>query len=162
MSLISKIFISLILLLSFLKLEGQRSIVSLGGDAFSDEYAVSYSVGNNFVATVKQADFYVSFGMQHPLINSTTGSDFPAESDFQTGFTLYPNPVTDFFYLVANSPVPTNISFKLFDIKGTILIQKQMKDLKEKITVANYSGGSYLLKIYEDNQEKESFIIIKR
>ena len=119
----SVLFISVFFFLSLLvcDLAGQDALVVSGGDSINAENSVSYSIGQVFFLTLEQSNYYVSHGIQNPLVSITINTDFAKISDSDIKIDLFPNPVIDRMQLRMCLSELSNSWFQLIDIDGNIL-----------------------------------------
>lgn len=154
------LFYSILIVCS--KLAGQSDLVPLGGDGLFNDYSISYSIGQTFYTAVSQKGYYVSFGVQQPSVHNPANNLIEETVDVKAVYALYPNPVSDHFYLEVNKVDNSFILIKLFDVNGRELLCSEIPDIKTKISMQNYPVGSYFLKIFSIENELKSFLIIKR
>ena len=74
----------------------------------------------------------------------------------QNGFSLYPNPTSDFLYFYTNDAL--NGTIRLFDISGKIILEKSIEN-NSNINVQHLQNGIYFYQILLDNQIKTGKII---
>ena len=56
----------------------------------------------------------------------------------------------------------SNLYFHLFDIKGTLIDQKNITSYNEIISLENMPGSTYFLRVFRNNNEFKTFKIIKK
>ena len=81
------------------------------------------------------------------LSNSLVGIK---EKDFMDNLQIYPNPTKDKLFLESGSKGEITI----FDLKGKLLLKKEIESIKNEINVSNLINGSYLLKFESDKGVK--------
>jgi aminopeptidase YwaD len=98
--------------------------------------------------------------VMHFAVASTTLNNETFEKDYQVS--LYPNPATEFINIYKGILSENNYQFKLIDINGKIILEKDItnSNLVEKINLKNISSGMYLAVISADNKRITKKIII--
>lgn len=107
------------------------------------------------------------------LGNSTNGSEAKGQDDFylvklgdksstekRTYIEAYPNPTPDFVNVLINKDFE-KASIEVYNLAGQHLQTKEVQYRSTPISLGNYPGGVYILKINYDNQS-ESIKIIKK
>ena len=79
------------------------SINVTGGDISSEAGSVSYSIGQFFYSSQNSDKYFVTEGIQQPLIISITPIDLSEENSFKVA--AYPNPIANYF-TIETSRVP--------------------------------------------------------
>lgn len=74
-------------------------------------------------------------------------------------FVVYPNPVSDFLIIKQN--LPGTASLELYDLKGKLVLKKELYSNTSTLPVQHLLKGSYLLKIRSNEQTQTQVILIK-
>lgn len=126
----------------------QERVVATGGYASGIGGTISYSVSS----------------IQEPYdITVITGIE---ENEFNLTYLVYPNPTTDNLILKVSNPDLSTLNFQLYNIKGQILLSKQIVVNEINISMSRYEKGIYFLKIRGGKaisfKEIKTFKIIKK
>ena len=73
---------------------------------------------------------------------------------------IYPNPIQNFATIKLADSYKKNAAITVFDIKGNLIFNKEMKNDLEEFNFSNLSSGNYLIKI-NSNTLEEVFSVIK-
>ncbi|MEP6793827.1 MAG: T9SS type A sorting domain-containing protein [Saprospiraceae bacterium] len=143
-------------------LSAQKGIVSSGGDHFSQDGSIAYSVGQVAYATIHGETGNVNPGLQQPFHFSIVGVvDF--HSDYL--FHLYPNPANQFLCL----QISTGESFtsdqdfiaKVYDVKGNLLINQRLLDNINTILIRDLPEAPYFVQIWQSKKFVQSISFTK-
>lgn len=138
----------------------QTTILASGSNASGPGGKVSYSVGQIADNRNTGTNGSVSQGVQQPYeISVITG--FEETKDISLKLVVYPNPATDFIKLDIMESELQNLRYQLYDINGSLLIEKDIKDNETSISMQNCLPSTYILKVVQGNKEIKSFKIIK-
>jgi photosystem II stability/assembly factor-like uncharacterized protein len=100
-----------------------------------------------------------SAGNGGTILKSTPISLGIAESDMQ-GFTVYPNPSSEYLYLEFEATFDSDFRVILIDNVGRIVVEKQFfsqnNGLTQGIDVSSLSEGMYILTILNENEKRQS------
>jgi hypothetical protein len=140
---------------------GQVTFPATGGTATGSGGKATYTVGqlvfNEFTGTTGS----VIGGVQQPYeisvvtaIESTNGIILQC--------IIYPNPTSGFIRLVIKSIENDSMRFRLFDINGVLLQDKEIESEETEISLESFSSSVYFLKVIKDNLEVKVFKIIKK
>jgi WD40 repeat protein len=83
------------------------------------------------------------------------------------GFNIFPNPASDMINIIFNNPIESNIKISICDIYGREIIESNQGNLtiennKFGINIGNFVNGTYLIKLYINNNIiTKKFIIYK-
>ncbi len=100
------------------------------------------------------------------LIKSDTAGCFYANCKLNTGineidklsFSVYPNPAKDIVYL--SNQNEDAVIIKLYDVLGSLILEKNSKELNIKIDVSNYATGTYILRVLKNNTISQIKLIV--
>lgn len=154
-----KILITCFLLGSLsLRLQAQTNVTS-GGEATGSDGKVSYSIGQTDFNFHSGPDGSVSEGVQQPFeIFIITGID---NKEINITSSVYPNPTADLITISIENDVKDKITYEIADVSGKILSRKFLKENQTTVSLAEYPGSIYYVKIYNDKTELKAFKIIK-
>ena len=142
-----------------LSLNAQETITTTGLSTDGTGGTISYSVGQVNVAQSTGAGGSVLEGVQQPyIIDPTVGLDI---SNIDLKLATYPNPTSDQIILTAQDLNLENLSFRLHNIEGKVLLSKASIGTNNKINLQPFPANTYMLNIYMDQIIIKSFRIIK-
>ncbi len=73
---------------------------------------------------------------------------------------VYPNPATDYIYIITGSNDNQNVSIEIYDLSGKKLSQQNTKDSVVRIPTDHLHGGTYYVKIMDHlNSSISKFVI---
>jgi len=155
-----KLCVILLLGIGMPRVNAQVAVTTLGGNASGSSGSVSYSVGQLVFNTNSASSGSVAQGVQQPFeISSVLG----LEEIYGVNLHLfaYPNPATEFLTLKVENDFNNELSYQIFDIRGSILADKRIHDNETNIQVKNFAAATYFLKVFQNNKEIKTFKIIK-
>ncbi|VAV84992.1 hypothetical protein MNBD_BACTEROID02-388 [hydrothermal vent metagenome] len=78
-------------------------------------------------------------------------------------FTMYPNPTKDLVNINFNKALNENISIRVFDIKGKLILSKKSLNLNNdsSLDISNLENGMYFVKLKNGQQETTRKLIVK-
>jgi hypothetical protein len=144
-----------------------------GGDAYSNGGSVAYSIGQVLYLSHSDSENSINEGIQHPLMNASEEASpvvekfNPAEEPGNSPATdiniiAYPNPMTEFLIVEITNFKAEGYSYQLFDLHGRLLKMDVLENRSTKIRPNNLESAMYILKVFKQNQNIETFKIIKR
>ncbi|GAA4230559.1 hypothetical protein GCM10022291_01020 [Postechiella marina] len=119
------------------------SIDSGGGLATADGIQMFYTIGEVNVQELRVNSMLLSEGFINGDMEQITLSSNNLE--FELGFKIYPNPLTNFINIESNPDVDY---FEMYDLQGKKVLSSSKY---EKVKVEFLSKGVYLLKAYSRN-----------
>ncbi len=155
-----KLVIVFCLLAFIISIQAQSTIPAGGGDANGVDGSTSYSIGQMVYTTNTGTNGSVAEGVQQPYeISVIVGF----EQDGFTGvnFTVYPNPATDLLILETDFSSYKNLTYQLFDIKGSLLFSDRLTDFRTTISMGNLAPSTYYLKVFDNQMKSKTFKIVK-
>lgn len=81
------------------------------------------------------------------VAESSTG----VEEGFDSGISVYPNPVSDFIFIETPEEI-SNVAFRLFSGNGQTVFERNLKSNHEKIDLSDFSKGVYFYEILDGKQ----------
>ncbi len=155
-----KLFLSSFLMVICILIKAQSANIATGGNAVGTGGSVSYSAGQVVYTTNTGTTGTISQGIQQPYeISVATGSEEAKAINLICS--AYPNPASDFLTLKAENYTNENLSYKLSNANGTILISKNVIGNETTISMANLIPSVYFLKVFDGKKEIKTFKIIK-
>ncbi len=157
-------YLSLLILIYFLyglpALYAQNAVPAAGGNVTGAGGSVSYTVGQTVYTALGGPSGYVTQGCQQPYeVIVLTGS--PEVDGIQLDIKAFPNPTTDFIRLVLNRDNPENWRYRLYNNQGVLLQERVMSGREMVIPMDGLPPAAYILHIFHNQREINSFIIIK-
>ena len=137
----------------------QTIISSAGKTSSSDNFIISWTLGETLVATLQNENNNITQGFHQPLIVDL----FPTslEDDMVLDMVAYPNPTYDKVLFKGVDPTGT-YHLRLVDKLGRVLEQKSVPSDQLEVEMGRYNNGSYLIEVVEDRSEKRViFNIVK-
>jgi hypothetical protein len=142
-------------------LQGQETVPATGGNASGTGGSVSYTAGQILYNTISGTNGTVAHGVQQPYEISVANAIRNIE-EINLECLVYPNPTNGLTKLVINTRDYENMSFRLYDINGVLLLDKKIESIETEISLEYLSSSIYLLKIIKSNFEIKVFKIVKR
>ena len=153
-----KYFILLILILS-LSIHAQQNTVAAGGEAYGTDGTISYSIGQSVYLSENNASGAINEGVQQPYQVMELLSDSEVVAYFNIN--VYPNPTSHQITLDVGNYKDTNLSYKLFDLNGKLLLTNSIIGKRTTIPVSKLASANYFLKITTGNKNIATFKILK-
>jgi hypothetical protein len=91
------------------------------------------------------------------LINNTLNSQPPVTS----GFTLYPNPASDFVLLRTDHKFTGNHSYELYDLTGKLIAQRPITEKETRVALDHLLPGIYCLLVKQGAYKPQIIKLIK-
>ena len=154
----------LLLGLSLTSVHAQESLNTSGYNASGNGGSVSYSVGQLVYSTNTGASGSVGQGVHQSYVISVVSGINEAKG-INLSVLAYPNPTTDFLQLdvEAKAMLSTpSMMYQLFDMKGKLLLSKQMIGSATQIDMSSLLPAQYILRVTSNNQSIKEFKIIKK
>lgn len=139
----------------------QEAVLSSGGDIENANGNVSFSIGQAFYQVLSNDEFSVSEGVQNPIEISIIDGLNRIEN-LEYNFSVYPNPTLFDLNLKIDNSDFEKLSYQLYSMEGKLLIDNNISNIETSIPMEEYTPGFYLLKIYSNNEEIQSFKVIKQ
>lgn len=154
-----KLKISLFLLGIGYTIQAQQAIITTGGNATGSGGSASYSFGQVNYTSVAGTTGAVSQGVQQAYEIFTLGLN---EAAITILLSAYPNPTTDNLTLQIKDFSNEKLNYELYNMQGTLLETKKINDSQTQIDMTRWSAATYLIKIFSDKKQVQSFKIIKK
>ena len=154
-----KLKISLFLLGIGYTIQAQQAIITTGGNATGSGGSASFSSGQVNYTSVAGTTGAVSQGVQQAYEIFTLGLN---EAAITILLSAYPNPTTDNLTLQIKDFSNEKLNYELYNMQGTLLETKKINDSQTQIDMTRWSAATYLIKIFSDKKQVQSFKIIKK
>ena len=153
-----KIFLTLLLCISFSFMQAQQAVLTAGGDANGSGGSTSYSIGQMVYLTKTGPNTSIAEGMQQPYeISISLGVD---KTTIQLDMSVYPNPATSFLTLKVEEI--KGLSYQLYDEPGRIIKKEKIRENTTRINMDKLASATYFLSVQNQNGTLKIFKIIKR
>jgi hypothetical protein len=149
----------MVLLMCSYALSAQAGLGAAGGHVASDELGFSYSVGQVFNLAIKQSDYYITQGIQHPVWMRT--SDIPPVVQAPLKLDAYPNPVTRELYIRLEDAGDKGCILQLLNMSGKVMIERFVGSEEYVLSLEAFEAGCYLLRFIPSESAPRTFKIIK-
>jgi len=155
------IIISGLLISTMAQTQEIHSVIPITGATVSGSNGtVSYSIGQLVYTTNSGTTGSVAQGVQQPYeIQIVSG----IEEATSVGLTCsaFPNPVTDLLIIKLGSYNKGNLSYRLYDINGKVVLNKRITNDETTISMKNINPSVYFLKVMTADQVIKTFKITK-
>ena len=141
--------------------QGQETIPATGGTAAGTGGSVTYTVGQIAFGTVSGTNGFIIQGVQQPYEISTVTA-IEGTEDITLGYSVYPNPTEGIIRLVIKSFNNGDFRFQLYNLSGTVLLEKKVIDEETEISMERHTSAVYFLRVIRDNNEVKVFKIVKK
>lgn len=137
----------------------QNAPVASGGNGSSAAGSVSYSVGQVVYTYVESSTGAASQGVQQPYEFYTLSVDPEYQEVF---FQLYPNPTTDFIQLNIDAALLGDLSFRIIDVQGQVLLTQEIYSTSTSVNLNAFSSGTYFVHLYKNQHSIKIVRLIKQ
>ena len=138
---------------------GQSSMNTSGGDTFSDQGSVAYSIGQVFVQISESPEISVSEGVQQPYELSLYNA-IAEESTLEVSILAYPNPTMNDLTIELQGWRHETASFEVYDALGKKICSGVFNQSTLSIDARLWSSGNYFLHLYSPNGEQSASVKI--
>ncbi|MDX2415308.1 MAG: T9SS type A sorting domain-containing protein [Bacteroidales bacterium] len=153
--------IIILLVIGLTGLKAQETIINSGGSISGNGGSVSYSIGQVFYKFNSAGNGSEAQGIQQPYeISVITAIEGVDALSFE--IIVYPNPATDHLNLKVENYETNNLSYRLYNINGTLLENRKIEGPETDIVIRHFTAGTYFLKVIEKQGEIRTFKIIKK
>ncbi len=136
----------------------QSGAVAAGGTANGAGGTATYTIGEaNYINTTGTGGT-VTQGLQQPFELFTVNIE---ESNLQAEVGIYPNPTNEYIVLSVKDVDTKDIRYQLYDMQGSLLVDKKIEGTETSIYMENYATATYFLKVLNSKNESKEFKIIK-
>lgn len=153
-------FVGLVLTTLTMSQTQNPELVSSGGDSFKNStYQLDWSVGEGITETLSGGNNILTQGFHQSSYEITAIYEIP---NVEMNVLIYPNPTSDFISLKVESSKVESMQYTITDLSGKVLATEKLHSTLQTLNFTNYSAGTYLISISQNNQLIKSFQIIKK
>lgn len=136
-----------------------QNVISTAGENFKNDKAnIQWTLGENTVETVLKNDIALTQGYNQPTIEVKA---LLTNDNIDFNCNVYPNPTNDYLVIDLKNKDVANTSYELLDPDGKRILQNELSQTLNYLSLKNIPAGYYLLKIHDQNQKSQIFKIIK-
>jgi len=134
-----------------------QQVISSAGNFFENSAgSISGTVGEALIATHITSDKILTQGFHQTYLYIVGIEDI---NESLTGIEVYPNPAENFVYLKMNHF--EGCSYVLYNMNGSVLHRNAILGETSEIDFSYLLPAVYLLKVFRDHEEIQSFKILK-
>jgi len=137
----------------------QQVVSSAGATSQTSSGGISYTIGEAITETHTASGKTLTQGFQQTKLVITAIHE---TKDLGYTLTAYPNPANDFVKLSVSDSKVNGLRYVLYDLNGKIISSKQLDNTEMVIPFSDAASASYILKVFNGQQEVKSFKIIKQ
>lgn len=141
--------------------DGQEATISTGSNITGSGGKISYSVGQVAFITHSGVNGSVAAGVQQAYEISVL-TEAENTKDIKLSYSVYPNPTTNILFLQVDTYKFEGLSFRLYDISGTLLDTQIIESGKTTIAMSEYVSAIYFLHVSENQETVKTFKIVKQ
>ncbi len=138
----------------------QASSLTTGNNIKNSEGSLSYSIGQVFYSDISDESLSMNQGLQQPF-EFFIISNINDDNKINLRFSVYPNPSNDICILDIGDYNVENLHYQLFNLNGILLQKDKIVNNETIFDLAKLNSDTYLLIIYELENELKTFKIIK-
>lgn len=154
-----KLSITLTIALFISSLAMAQEVVSSGGDYHSNSSgSLSSTIGEPIIETFSAGDYTLTQGFQQTKLIITALKPHEAA---KFNLEIFPNPTHSTIIIEATEEIQQSLQYSLYDFNGKVLYETCSDQSILKIDLTSFSPGTYLLRISNDNQQMNTYKIIK-
>ena len=143
-----------------LNIHAQDAKIVSGGEAVGTGGSVNYSLGQLGYCTHTSTYASMAGGVQQPYeISVVAGSE--GNNGIRLSVLAYPNPSANHLMVEVKNHTLQEIGFKLYDLQGVLLLSVENAVILNSIDMSSLTPAAYFLKVYQEDTELKTFIIIK-
>jgi hypothetical protein len=136
----------------------QQVVAAAGATSQTASGGISYTIGESVIETFAASGTTITQGFQQTKFVITAIKEI---KDLGFTITAFPNPATDFVKLSVSNDKFTGLHYLLCDMNGKVISIQQLQSNETLITFSDVSCATYILKVFNGQQEVKSFKIIK-
>lgn len=129
-----------------------------GGQGRSGDIVLEWTMGENFVETIRPGEYVITQGFQQPgsVMNMN-------RLDSSHRFDVYPNPVNTYLHIRVLKEFDKPCMVKLMDSQGSTIWRKQLLPGETflEIDMSSLTQGAFLLNFLTADLRGETFRVIK-
>ena len=136
-----------------------QEVLSTGGDFHqTPQGSLSFTIGEPISETFDAGENVLTQGFQQTKL-IITAIETPEMENFKLH--IFPNPTHSTILIETTDDVQQSMQFALYDLNGKILYNICSDQSILEIDLTSFSPGTYLLRISNDNQQMNTYKIIK-
>ena len=147
--------------ISFVNVSAQQVSLSAGGNISGSNGSISYSIGQMAYVEIPGINGSIIHGVQQPIEISVV-NEIKTNSLADHFVQVYPNPIKSSFQLLLNHDELDDITYQIFDAQGTLIVCRNVTNVKTVINLDSYPAATYLLTINKNSKLLETIKIIKQ
>jgi hypothetical protein len=137
-----------------------QEVLSSGGEFNgTSDISLSSTIGEPITETFISSGYILTQGFQQTRLLVV---EIEEENLSKLSITVYPNPTSFNICIKVENFENEKMRYKLFDIEGTLLADKQIQALVTKIDLTKFTRAAYILEIFADQNKIKSFKVIKQ
>jgi hypothetical protein len=140
-------------------LQAQEVVASSGSTLTNANGSLQFTIGESVTNTLTKGEKTITQGFNQPVVSVSIISEV---KNLDFSITAYPNPATDILTIKVGKNNITGLQFLMFDLKGSLLLQKDIESSETVVSVELLQTGIYIMRINEGLKELKSFKIIKQ
>jgi hypothetical protein len=160
------LFLFVMALIGTVTVKAQQVLSTAGNHSENGTVQLSWTIGEPVISTFSNGSNILTQGMHQTKLTVTAIEEIELSG---LGISAFPNPASDFVNLKVTclSPVLPDemwkeFSFQLYDMKGKVIMQKQIGSAETIINMEDYAPSTYFLKVTIDKKIVKTFKIIKQ
>lgn len=135
-----------------------RSVIAIsGGDLSNNSARVSFTLGEPISGTCATSTCYLNIGFQQVYIEVSSLN--PEVTMFDLN--VYPNPVDSYLNIEIEAPVKGKYNAILLDLNGKKIGEFNLNNNVMNLDVKRLPQSIYILQIYNDKGNMQTFKLIK-
>ena len=132
--------------------------MSTGGNVSSSGGSMSYSVGQVFSSIYQGDQGNIVEGYQQSYAVALLGG---IDNQLETSLSVYPNPTVASLTLKIVDYKEDNLSYKMFDLKGNMIISQSINAAETLIDMKELPAAVYFISIVDKKDLLKTFRVIK-
>jgi hypothetical protein len=136
----------------------QEGSLSTGGNVSSSGGSMSYSVGQVFSSIYQGDQGNIVEGYQQSYAVALLGG---IDNQLETSLSVYPNPTVASLTLKIVDYKEDNLSYKMFDLKGNMIISQSINAAETLIDMKELPAAVYFISIVDKKDLLKTFRVIK-
>jgi len=153
-----RIILTCSVLLCHRALFAQEGSLSTGGNVSSSGGSMSYSVGQVFSSIYQGDQGNIVEGYQQSYAIALLGG---IDNQLETSLSVYPNPTVASLTLKIVDYKDDNLSYKMFDLKGNMIISQSINAAETLIDMKELPAAVYFISIVDKKDLLKTFRVIK-
>lgn len=141
-------------------LHAQNAVIPSGGNAEGIGGSSSYTIGQIVFEPSTGSNGTIIPGVQQPFEISIIDA-IEHSVNYKLTSNVYPNPVSNQLQLKIENESIADISYKLIDMQGNLIVQRKIEGKTTVIDMSNYVPAVYILKVINNNKEAITYKIVK-